>query len=56
MLAVHKADGLTIPATVLGLPERFGGIPGGLVSCAQLAQHSLPRPLPGRGGGSHLPG
>ena len=42
MLAIHKADGLTIPATVLGLPERFGGIPGGLVSCAQLA--SIPSP------------
>jgi hypothetical protein len=37
MLAVHKAGGLTIPATVLGLPERFGDIPGGLVSCTQLA-------------------
>jgi len=42
MLAIHKADGLTIPATVLGLPERFGDIPGGLVSCAQLA--SIPSP------------
>jgi hypothetical protein len=42
MLAIHKAEGLTIPATVLGLPERFGGIPGGLVSCAQLA--SIPSP------------
>jgi hypothetical protein len=37
ILAVHKAGGLTIPATVLGLPERFGHIPAGLVSCAQLA-------------------
>ena len=37
MLAVHKAGGLTIPATVLGLAERFGDIPGGLVSCTQLA-------------------
>src|SRR4029078_5700681 len=42
MLGSHKADGLTIPATVLGLPERFGDIPGGLVSCAQLA--SIPSP------------
>ncbi len=37
MLAVHKAGGLTIPATVLGLAERFGDIPAGLVSCTQLA-------------------
>jgi hypothetical protein len=37
MLTVHKAGGLTIPVTVLGLPERFGAIPGSLVSCTQLA-------------------
>jgi hypothetical protein len=37
MLAVHQDHGLTIPATVFGLPERFGDIPGGLVSCTQLA-------------------
>jgi hypothetical protein len=36
MLAIHQQGGLTIPATVFGLPERFGGVSGGLVSCAQL--------------------
>jgi hypothetical protein len=37
VLAVHQEGGLTIPASELGLPERFGDIPGGLVSCTQLA-------------------
>jgi hypothetical protein len=37
VLAVHQEGGLTIPAAVFGLPERFGDIPGGLVSCTQLA-------------------
>jgi hypothetical protein len=37
VLAVHQAHGLTIPGTLFGLPDRFGDIPGGLVSCAQLA-------------------
>jgi hypothetical protein len=37
MLTVHQHRGLTIPATVFGLPERFGGVSGGLVACAQLA-------------------
>jgi FtsX-like permease family protein len=36
-LVVHKSGPLTIPATVLGLTERFGDISGGLVSCTQLA-------------------
>jgi hypothetical protein len=36
-LTVHQAGGLAIPATVLGLAERFGGVPAGLVSCTQLA-------------------
>jgi hypothetical protein len=38
MLAVHQERGLTIAPAVFGLPERFGNLPGGLISCAQLAR------------------
>ncbi len=37
MLTVHQGRGLTISPAVFGLPERFGDIPGALVSCTQLA-------------------
>ncbi len=37
ILAVHQTSGLTIPGTLFGLSRRFGDIPGGLVSCGQLA-------------------
>jgi hypothetical protein len=37
MLAVHAERGLTIPPSVFGLPARFGDLPGGLVSCTELA-------------------
>jgi FtsX-like permease family protein len=37
LLAVRQYRGLTIASTTFGLPERFGDIPGALVSCAQLA-------------------
>ncbi len=37
LLAVRQYRGLTLPATVFGRPESFGGIPGALVSCTQLA-------------------
>jgi hypothetical protein len=37
MLTVHQERGLTIGPAVFGLPERFGDIPGALVSCTQLA-------------------
>jgi hypothetical protein len=37
VLAVHQADGLSIPGALLGFAPRYGAIPAGLVSCAQLA-------------------
>jgi hypothetical protein len=37
VLAVHQDSGLIIPGTLFGLSRRFGDIPGGLVSCGQLA-------------------
>ena len=52
-----RPDGLTIPATAARASrERFGHIPGGLVSCAQLASIPSVRPLSRRGGGGRLPG
>jgi hypothetical protein len=35
--AVHAAPGLALPGTLLGMPQRFGTLQAGLVSCAQLA-------------------
>jgi hypothetical protein len=37
VLAVHQAGGLSIPGALLGFAPRYGAIPAGLVSCAQLA-------------------
>jgi hypothetical protein len=37
MLTIHAERGLTIAPAVFGLPERFGDLPGALVSCTQLA-------------------
>jgi len=37
VLAVHQAGGLVIPGTLFGLTRRYGDLPGGLVSCSQLA-------------------
>jgi hypothetical protein len=37
ILTVHAERGLTIAPAVFGLPERFGDLPGALVSCPQLA-------------------
>ncbi|MDQ2811627.1 MAG: ABC transporter permease [Actinomycetota bacterium] len=37
VLAVHQAGGVVLPATLFGFSRRYGDIPGGLVSCGQLA-------------------
>ena len=56
VLAVHQAHGLSIPGMLLGFQARFGDIPAGLVSCAQLASIPFARPLSRRGGRGRLPG